>query len=295
MIKFAIIPGILALCTAIPTFAANQPASLLNDPVDVSGDFRDLSNLYYLADQLAEFNPATHTGKIVYQRSQYSVRHAFDNDLAQVAPAKANEFPANEYAANPTLPFSIDFVSPRTFRIRLTSGPQVHTNTEELMLAGPVPRDGSWKYEKVAGGHCYTSAFGSVTILENPWHLEIRDASGKLLTKTDHTADNKSSFTPILPFSFVRRSSDYSRSMNAAFTLEPGEKIFGCGESFTGLDKRGQKVVLWTDDANGIENQGMYKPVPILMRKRGDWKWRVKAMERVGKEKRSGVVEGGVG
>ena len=74
---------------------------------------------------------------------------------------------------------------------------------------------------------------------------------------------------PILPFSFVRRAADYSRSVDAAFTLSPGEKIFGCGESFTRLDKRGQKVVLWTDDANGIQNQGMYKPIPFFMSSRG--------------------------
>ena len=260
---------ILALSAAVSTFAANPQLPLLNDPIDVSGDFRDFSNFYYVANELAAFDPVAHTGKITYQRSQYYVRHAFDNDLAQVRLAEPNEFPSNQYATNPALPFSIEFVSPKTFRIRLASGPQVHKNTEELMLAGPVPSDNSWKYEKVTGGHRYASAFGSVTILENPWHLEIRDASGKLLTKTDHSADNKTSFTPILPFSFVRRSSDYSRSINAAFTLSPGEKIFGCGESFTGLDKRGQKLVLWTDDANGIENQGMYKPIPFFMSSRG--------------------------
>jgi alpha-D-xyloside xylohydrolase len=254
-----IFSGFLALGAAFSTFAAT-PQPLLNEPVDVSGDFRDFSNFYYLADQFSGFDPATHTGKIIWQRSQYSVRHAFDNDLAVIVNALPNEFPANEYATNPVTPFSIEFVSPKTFRIRLTSGPQVHRNTEELMLAEPVPRDDSWKYEKVSGGHRYASAFGSVTILENPWHLEIRDATGKVLTSTDHSADNKTSFTPILPFSFVRQSSDYSRSINAAFTLAPGEKIFGCGESFTGLDKRGQKVVLWTDDANGIENPGLYKP-----------------------------------
>ena len=169
----------------------------------------------------------------------------------------------------PALPFSIEFVSPRTMRIRMTSGPQVHPPQPELMLAGPVPHDDSWKYEKVPGGYRYTSHFGSVTIQENPFHIEIRDASGKLLTKTDHAEDNKTSFTPVLPFAFVRRAADYSRSMNAAFTLSPGEKIFGCGESFTGLDKRGQKIVLWTDDANGVENQGMYKPIPFFMSNRG--------------------------
>jgi alpha-D-xyloside xylohydrolase len=91
--------GLLAALAATAVFAANPQLPLLNDPVDVSGDFRDFSNFYHLANQLADFDPATHTGKIVWQRSQYSVRHAFDNDLAIVTPAKPNEFPENEYAA----------------------------------------------------------------------------------------------------------------------------------------------------------------------------------------------------
>jgi alpha-D-xyloside xylohydrolase len=249
--------------------AANPTLPLLNDPVDVSGDFRDFSDLYYLADKLADFDPATGKGEITYQRAEYFTRQAFDNMLAVIKPVEPNEFPTDQYAGNPTLPFSIEFVSPRTVRIRMTSGPQVHKPLEELMLAGPVPQDHSWKSEKIEGGYRYTSEYGSVTILENPWHIEFRDAQGKLLTRTDHDSDNTSSFTPILPFSFVRRAADYSRSMDAAFLLSPGEKIFGCGESFTSLDKRGQKVVLWTDDANGIQNQGMYKPIPFFMSSRG--------------------------
>jgi alpha-D-xyloside xylohydrolase len=249
--------------------AANPLPPLLNEPVDVSGDFRDFSNLYYLADRLAAFDPATGTGKITWQRSEYFTRQAFNNMLAVIKPITPNEFPENEYAANPSLPFSIEFVSPRTLRIRITSGPQYHKNYEELMLAGEVPQDHSWKYTKIEGGHRYTGGFGSVTILENPWHIEFRDAPGRLLTKTDHDSDNTTTFTPILPFSFVRRAADYSRSVDAAFTLSPDEKIFGCGESFTGLNKRGQKIVLWVDDANGIQNQGLYKPIPFFMSSRG--------------------------
>jgi alpha-D-xyloside xylohydrolase len=224
-----------------------------------------MANLYYVADRLADFDPQTHSGTISWRRSQYLTRQAFDNMLATVHNADANEFPQREYAVNPTLPFSLEFISPRTFRIRASSGSSFAKPAEELMLAGPVPADNSWQYAKVPGGHRYTSPYGSVTIVENPWHLEIRDASGRLLTRTDHTSDNGSSFTPILPFSFVRRAADYSRSMDAVFMLSPGEKIYGFGESFTGLDKRGQKVVLWTDDANGVQNPGMYKPVPFFM------------------------------
>src|ERR1039458_2966826 len=133
--------------------AANPTPLLLNDPVDVSGDFRDFSDLYYLADKLADFDPATGTGKITWQRSEYFTRQAFNNMLAVIKPITPNEFPENQYAANPSLPFSIELVSPKTFRVRLTSGPQTHLNSEELMLAGAVPKDDSWKYEKVAGGH----------------------------------------------------------------------------------------------------------------------------------------------
>ncbi|MGH7977424.1 MAG: TIM-barrel domain-containing protein, partial [Limisphaerales bacterium] len=261
--------AMISLNFCLPAAATNPPERLLNEPVDISADFHDFANFYYLADRLANFNPATHSGKIIYQRSHLVPSHSFDHDIAAIAPAKPNEFPTDQYAANPSLPFSIDFVSPRTIRIRMTSGPQVHKKYEELMLDGPVPKDDSWKYEKVNGGYRYASEFGSVTILENPFHIEIRDASGKLLTKTDHATDNASSFTPIMPFSYVRRTSDYSRSFDAAFTLSPGEKIFGCGESFTGLDKRGQKLVLWTDDACGAESQLMYKPVPFFMSSRG--------------------------
>ena len=261
--------SLVALCAIISTSAANPALPLQNEPVDVSPDFRDFSDLYYLADKLADFDPATASGKITYQRAEYFTRQAFDNMLAVIKPVGLNEFPEDQYAVNPTLPFSIEFVSPRTLRIRATSGPQVHKPLEELMLAGPVPKDGSWKYEKIDGGHRYTSQFGSISIMENPWRIVLRDASGKLLTETDHASDNVSSFTPIMPFAFVRRAADYSRSMNAAFTLSPGEKIFGCGESFTSLDKRGQKLVLWTDDANGIQNQGMYKPIPFFMSSRG--------------------------
>ncbi len=256
-------------CQTFLLMASNPQLPLLNGPVDVSGDFHDLSDFYYLADRLSGFDPDTHSGKIIYQRARFTVRHAFNNDLAIVTPADPNEFPEDQYAANPELPFSIEFVSPRALRIRMTSGPQYHPPQPELMLNGLVPHDDSWQYSKIDGGYRYASKFGSITILENPFHLEIRDANGKLLTRTDHSQDNKTSFTPILPFSFVRRAMDYSRSFDAAFTLSPGEKIFGCGESFTQLDKRGQKIVLWATDANGIQNQGMYKPVPFFISNRG--------------------------
>ncbi|WP_207427443.1 alpha-xylosidase [Pedobacter sp. SYSU D00535] len=249
-----------------------QEMKLLNAPVDISKDFKDFSNTYYLADSLKSFNPATGTGELVYKRHNYVTRQAFNNMLGTLRAVAANEFPTTEYAASPSLPFSIQFVSDKTVRIRTVSGFQARPEQESLMLMnGKAPvNKSSWKYSKLKGAHRYTSASGSVTVFEYPWRVEIRDPQGKLLTKTIHHVDNAdSTYTPVLPFSYVRRAADYSRSMNAAFALSPGEKIFGCGESFTSLDKRGQKVVLWADDANGVQNETMYKPIPFFMSSRG--------------------------
>src|ERR1700677_2208277 len=90
--------------------AANPTLPLLNDPLDISADFRDFSDTYFLADKLSEFDPATSHGKITYQRSGFVTRQAFDNMLAVIRPVAPNEFPENEYEGNPSLPFSLEFV-----------------------------------------------------------------------------------------------------------------------------------------------------------------------------------------
>ncbi len=248
----------------------SPPTRLLNEVVDISGDFRDFSNTYYLADSLGSFDPGSGKGTIIYHRYEYATRQAFNNMLAVLRPVSANEFPEREYAASPELPFSVEFISPRTLRIRAASGAQLAPAHPSLMLAeGQVEASGPWTYEKVPGGHLYKSAFGAVEIREYPWSIHILDADGQEITRTVHRTDGDSTFTPLLPFSFVRRASDYSRSLAAVFTLKPGERIYGCGESFTTLNKRGQKVVLYTDDANGVQNETMYKPIPFFLSSNG--------------------------
>lgn len=248
-----------------------QNAPVLNAPVDVSTDFENYANTFYFADELASFDPKTGKGTVKYTRYNYKTRQAFNNMMMKPDTVAANEFPATEYEAAPVLPFSIEFVSERAIRIKTTSGPQFNQPKESLMLVnGTAPNHPeNWKYSKTATGHKYTSNYGSVEIQTNPWHVKIYDAKGKLLTSTLHNSDLQNTYTPVLPYSYVRRNSDYSRSVAPVFSLEPDEKIFGCGESFTQFNKRGQKVVLWTDDANGVQNETMYKPIPFYMSSRG--------------------------
>jgi len=255
----------------IPLSSPDPTQALLNEPLDISADFRSFANTYYCANNLASFDPASGHGEITYQRYEYVTRQAFNNMLAVLSPVPPNEFPGIEYAASPSLGFDLELISPRTLRIRAHSRLQTSPAQPSLMLAnGTVQQDRTgWSYSRVDGAHRYTSAFGSVTLFEQPFRIVIRDADGKVLTQTVHAQDDGETFTPLLPFSFVRRSADYSTSFAAVLRLAPNEKIFGLGESFTQLNKRGQKVVLFTDDANGTQNETMYKPIPFFLSSRG--------------------------
>jgi len=255
----------------IPMHSPDRNQALLNEVLDVSGDFRNFSNTYYVADSLSAFDPKTGKGQLIYRRYEYVTRQAFNNMLAVLKPVPANEFPTVEYAASPELPFSLELISPRTIRLRATSRPQVQPEPESLMLVdGKVAADSrGWQFSETASGYRYQSSYGTVIIKKYPWRVELYDAKGKLLTRTINISDGAETFTPLLPFSFVRRAADYTTSMAAVFALAPDEKIFGCGESFKEFDKRGQKVVLWADDANGTQNETMYKPVPFFLSSRG--------------------------
>lgn len=269
--KHSILLGVLLAFLSVNNVSAQlQGTDILNEPTDIAPDFVDFTNTYYLAEELASFDPETASGTVKYNRYEYSTRMAFNNMLARLVPVDANEFPGTEYAASPELPFSLQFVSSRTVRLKATSGPQFADHESLMLVDGEAPdaRD-EWEYSTVEGAHQYTSEHGKVVITENPWHVYLYDADDKLLTSTVHMSDVTNTFTPVLPFSYVRRASDYSRSMAAVMSLQPGEKIYGFGESFTQFDKRGEKVVLWVDDANGTQNETMYKPIPFYMSNRG--------------------------
>lgn len=247
----------------------NKP-ELLNDIVDISDDFWDFSNIYYLADSLASFDPETGEGEIKWQTHHYQTRMAFNNMLMGLTPMTQNIFPGIEYPANPTHSFSVEFVTDRTIRIHIETGKVGAPERESLMLVDKPPYNSdAWEVTETDEGYTYKSDHGSVTITKHPWHIEFRDENGKLLTKTNHKSDNSKTLHPVIPFNYVRRSSDYSQSMGAVFELSPGEKIFGTGESFTGFDKRGQRIPLWLNDPNGVQNRGMYKPIPFFMTSRG--------------------------
>ena len=248
--------------------ARSTHAQVLGDPVDISHDFQKMEQVYFIGSRVVNFDPATGSGTLQWDRYLRSTTLSFNKVDVTLVKGRATEFPGTEYDENPQLPFSVTFVSPRTIRLRLSTHAPAITDAPSLMLAGPPPRDNSWRVAQDDKAITYTSAYGRVVIVKNPWHVEFYDSAGRLLTRTQNINDPHTYTTPI-PFSFIRRASDLSRSVAATFALSHDEKIFGCGESFTRLNKRGQKVVAYTRDAMGVQNELMYKPIPFFMSSNG--------------------------
>ncbi|MBP3844543.1 MAG: alpha-xylosidase [Prevotella sp.] len=240
-------------------------------PKDQSADFSDLSNTYFLADSLVSFDTAKGEGKLNWKRYRLSPRQAFNLNGYWPVRMHTLDFPDTEYDNDPNLSFKIDFVSPRCVRIRLATSPieAPRKDSESIMLAGAVPSSSAWRLVSNNNIVAYKTEYGSIEIRKYPWRIVLKDKNGKIMTQTRHLIDNDSSQVKLLPFSFIKRGSDNSRSINPVLTIAPGERIYGCGESFGALNKVGQKVQIMVTDPQGPETDGQYKPVPFFFSNRG--------------------------
>jgi alpha-D-xyloside xylohydrolase len=242
---------------------------LMSQAKDMSTDFGDFTNIFFFADKLSSFDVADASGTICWKRYSLYTRQAFNTNTVLAQPLKMLDFPFSAYDNDPALKFSIDFISPRTVRIRMMTSPVDIKEEPSLMLAKEPEKDQSWKVEESPSEIRYTNFYGSITIDKNPWRIVLRDAEGKIMTKTRTLSDNDSTQVKALPFNFIKRGSDNRRMVNPVFSLSPGEMIFGCGESFGHLNKVGQKLNLFVTDPQGPETDQMYKPVPFFMSNKG--------------------------
>ncbi|WP_130859100.1 alpha-xylosidase [Gracilibacillus phocaeensis] len=241
----------------------------LGDAPDMSKPFSKLENTYFLPETIHEFDSQTASGSIKWNRFERKPRLSFNKYTFPLETSKSWEFP--EYVESPDLPFSITFVDERTIRIRISAKENTLQTRDSLMLTQPIKEKGGWQVTKQDTNKIvYESSAGTIMIHYYPWKLEFRDHSGQLLTQTHHLSEGMAlqNSNPI-PFGYTRSIEDMSRTLAASFSLSPYEKIYGTGESFMKLDKRGQKINLFTRDALSGQTEDMYKPIPFFLSNMG--------------------------
>ena len=263
----------MLVCTCSSSLAqphVNDGTSyLMNQALDMSTDFLDLSNTLFFADHLESFDVKSGEGLVNWKRGHLMPRQAFNTNGAQPRKMRMLDFPFTAYENDPNLKFKIDFVTPRTVRIRMLTTPVEPKVSTSIMLAKEPGKDESWKVTETENTIVYAGNYGTVQINKNPWRVVLKDKTGRILSQTVTLRDADSTQVKYTPFSFIKRGSDNARRINPVFTLTADEMIFGCGESATGLNKVGQKVNLFVTDQQGPETDQMYKPIPFFMSNRG--------------------------
>ncbi len=240
------------------------------DLIDVSEAFQRLDPVYFIPARVEAFDPVTGAGQLRWERYGRQPSLSFNKIDRPLVRVQSTEFPATEYDRDPVLPFTIEPVSARSLRLRFLTRPTEPDNTPSLMLAGPVPRDMRWQVQQTDSLITLISPAGyQVRLYRDPWRIAFYDPKGRLLTRT-MTLDEPATFAfDRVPFCYIRRSEDLSHWTAATFELAYDEKIFGTGESFTRLNKRGQKIIAFLRDGMGTQGQRMYKPIPFFLSSQG--------------------------
>ena len=142
--------------------AMDATSRLQSQPVDVSADFHDATNNFFFADHLASFDVQKAEGLVNWRRGCLRPRQAFNLNMLWPRYMEMLDFPGTAYDNDPDLKLKLDFVSPRTVRIRMLTTPVEPKPEASLMLAGEPGTDNSWQAEETDKYVRYTRTRGAL-------------------------------------------------------------------------------------------------------------------------------------
>ncbi|MBI1279257.1 MAG: alpha-xylosidase [Anaerolineaceae bacterium] len=156
-------------------------------------------------------------------------------------------------------------VSPEIWRMTFVPRGEVVLKTPIIQL---LPKAISLTVEETEKGLSVTGACLRLVIDRDPWALRWLDANGFEIFR-DNPSDIDGLGRPfVLPLGFVRKG-EAIQSVTQSFHLRQDEHLFGLGEKFTPLDKVGQRIISWTQDAFGSTSERSHKNIPFMLSTRG--------------------------
>lgn len=247
----------------------NNEFMLINEPLDISGYFFEWQNDLFVAGPIKDFDPVSASGSLQWLYHRWVADRAFNTRGRHLEQKETTGEFWREPEVNPVLDFSIAFISERTIRLRMKTKKAENEKQTSLMLISEPQNSMSWKANRQDEQITYSGAKGKLLVQPEPWKLEITNKEGKAIFTTIGSDLLDQPHPKSIPFCFIKRREDDSQMIAASFVSLPGEKIVGCGESFTSIDKTGQKLILYATDAQSTATKNMYKPVPFFISNKG--------------------------
>jgi alpha-D-xyloside xylohydrolase len=150
-------------------------------------------------------------------------------------------------------------VAPNIVRLHFGTG----ATRPSRLLVDDAPSASDWKM--VQNDHGWSIATSAVTLEvdRSPFRLRLKDAAGRLRFADEPNDRDIRGGYHHFPTGHARGL----RWLTAG--LKPDEALFGLGEHFRALNRRGQAFASWTVDAFGVRSDRAYKNVPLLISSEG--------------------------
>lgn len=173
-----------------------------------------------------------------------------------------------------TVPVTLDFLAPASFRFRLDANPEAGAGPD------PVP----FEYERVTepvdlsaqeseGRLRIETGALVVEVGLDEWEFRVANATGETLFEEHREPLGFAGIDELAPLGFAEETQNNDplvvSRVGTAFRFAPSEAVYGLGEKFTSLNKRGQTIDSWTVNALGTETERSYKNVPFYLSTRG--------------------------
>jgi len=131
-----------------------------------------------------------------------------------------------------------------------------------LLVADP-PSSVEWSLDEAARGWAIHTSAATLEVDRDPYRLRLTDAAGReRFVEEPNDRDVRGNF-----HHYPSGASRGLRWLTAA--LRQDEALFGLGEHFGPLNRRGQAFSSWTVDAFGVRSDRAYKNLPLLLSSRG--------------------------
>jgi len=170
---------------------------------------------------------------------------------------------------------TLRFFDPRTFRFELEVNPEVDPDrTHPDYFEERVETDVDLSLAELDGELRVSSDALDVVVGLDDWAFRVVDPDrGETVYEAQaHDLDVRAD-PRVDPLWFeeveVNHGPRKVTEAGTAFALDPGERVYGLGEKFTGLDKTGGSYESWHVEPLGTETERAYKNVPFHLSNRG--------------------------
>ncbi|MEA3441447.1 MAG: glycoside hydrolase family 31 protein [Chloroflexota bacterium] len=175
------------------------------------------------------------------------------------------------YVSDDEMPFTemtwrLDFFRADAYRVRLAAGSCVRDNVTPMITSDITDPQLEVTLEEHSDHYLLSTKALCLKIYREDFRTEVLDTAGRKVTEIG--GRQKTLFSTVLdsfPTGIIHDNDSSMGFVVENFTIAPNEAIYGFGERFSTLNKRGQTVGLWAVDGLGNTSGRTYKNIPFFM------------------------------